>query len=116
MTRAAYRRHRPCLPGRHDEPEEQEQDRIRAEIRAAHRYDSFADVRTNNIVKWYIFPSVVFISPTASVLYRHIDGHDYMWALSEMLESAKEVIFILVSGMHFLNFLLMDRPKTRIGG
>lgn len=26
---------------------------------------------------------------------RHIDGHDYMWALSEMLDSAKEAIFIL---------------------
>ena len=28
--------------------------------------------------------------------YRHIDGHDYMYALSEMLESAREAIFILV--------------------
>jgi hypothetical protein len=27
---------------------------------------------------------------------RHIDGHDYMYALSEMLDSAKECIFILV--------------------
>jgi len=27
---------------------------------------------------------------------RHIDGNDYMWALSEMLDSAKEFIFILV--------------------
>ncbi|EKM74848.1 hypothetical protein AGABI1DRAFT_132820 [Agaricus bisporus var. burnettii JB137-S8] len=62
---------------RHDEPEEQEQDRIRAEIRAGHRYESFSTVRTENFVKW------------------HIDGHDYMWALSEMLESAREVIFIL---------------------
>ena len=25
-----------------------------------------------------------------------MDGHDYMYALSEMLDSAKEVIFILV--------------------
>ncbi|KXN92484.1 Phospholipase D1 [Leucoagaricus sp. SymC.cos] len=62
---------------RHDEPEEQEQDRILAEIRASHRFDSFAGRRSENTVKW------------------HIDGHDYMWALSEMLESAKEVIFIL---------------------
>lgn len=30
------------------------------------------------------------------MLYRHVDGHDYMYAVSEMLESAKEVIFILV--------------------
>lgn len=27
---------------------------------------------------------------------RHIDGHDYFYALSEMLDSAKECIFILV--------------------
>ncbi|KAF9448692.1 phospholipase D/nuclease [Macrolepiota fuliginosa MF-IS2] len=62
---------------RHDEPEEQEQDRVRAEIRASHRFDSFAGQRSDNVVKW------------------HVDGHDYMWALSEMLDSAKEVIFIL---------------------
>ena len=30
---------------------------------------------------------------------RHIDGHDYMWALSEMLDSAKEFIFILVCSL-----------------
>lgn len=24
----------------------------------------------------------------------HVDGHDYMWAVSEMLESAKEMICI----------------------
>ena len=28
--------------------------------------------------------------------FRHIDGHDYFYALSEMLESARECIFILV--------------------
>ncbi|KAF8225493.1 hypothetical protein L208DRAFT_1408399 [Tricholoma matsutake] len=26
---------------------------------------------------------------------RHIDGHNYMWALPEMLEGAKEAVFIL---------------------
>lgn len=31
-----------------------------------------------------------------TILHRHIDGHDYMYALSEMLESAREAIFILV--------------------
>lgn len=62
---------------RHDEPEEQEQDKIRAEIRASHRFDSFAGQRSENTVKW------------------HIDGHDYMWALSEMLLNAKEAIFIM---------------------
>jgi phosphatidylserine/phosphatidylglycerophosphate/cardiolipin synthase-like enzyme len=28
---------------------------------------------------------------------RHIDGNDYMWAVSEMIDSAKEFIFILVT-------------------
>jgi phosphatidylserine/phosphatidylglycerophosphate/cardiolipin synthase-like enzyme len=27
---------------------------------------------------------------------RHIDGHDYMWAVSEMIDHAKEAIFIQV--------------------
>ncbi|THU96802.1 phospholipase D/nuclease [Dendrothele bispora CBS 962.96] len=62
---------------RHDDPEEKKADEIRAEINASHRFNSFAEERTNNAVKW------------------HVDGHDYMWALSEMLESAKECIFIL---------------------
>ncbi|KAG5341907.1 hypothetical protein C0989_007067 [Termitomyces sp. Mn162] len=63
--------------GRHDEPEEQAQDEVRAQIRASHRFDSFAGERGGNDVKW------------------HVDGHDYMWALSEMLENAEEAIFIL---------------------
>ncbi|KAG6882296.1 hypothetical protein C0992_012186, partial [Termitomyces sp. T32_za158] len=62
---------------RHDEPEEIAQDKVREEIRAGHRFNSFAGERGGNDVKW------------------HIDGHDYMWALSEMLENAKEAIFIL---------------------
>ncbi|KAL1743202.1 hypothetical protein HDZ31DRAFT_83591 [Schizophyllum fasciatum] len=62
---------------RHDDPEEIEHDKIRQEIREGHRFESFAGERSNNFVKW------------------HIDGHDYMYALSEMLENAKEVIYIL---------------------
>ncbi|KAI0804784.1 phospholipase D [Irpex lacteus] len=62
---------------RHDDPEEQRNDMIRAEINASHRFHSFADQRAQNFVKW------------------HVDGHDYFYALSEMLESAREVIFIL---------------------
>ncbi|KAK7030848.1 hypothetical protein VNI00_013956 [Paramarasmius palmivorus] len=62
---------------RHDEPHEIREDEIRAEINASHRFQSFAEERTDNFVKW------------------HIDGHDYMWAVSEMLENAKECIFIL---------------------
>ncbi|KAJ1303942.1 hypothetical protein OPQ81_008353 [Rhizoctonia solani] len=62
---------------RHDDPEEKEHDRIREEIRQSHRFTSFADIRENNTVKW------------------HIDGHDYFWAMSEILDSARECIFIL---------------------
>ncbi|KAF8752827.1 phospholipase [Rhizoctonia solani] len=47
------------------------------EIRQSHRFASFADIRENNTVKW------------------HIDGHDYFWAMSEILDSAQECIFIL---------------------
>lgn len=38
----------------------------------------------------------VFTRPTLMLLSRHIDGHDYFYALSEMLDSARECIFILV--------------------
>jgi hypothetical protein len=31
---------------------------------------------------------------------RHVDGHDYMWAVSEMIDRAKEFIFILVISLH----------------
>ncbi|KAF7313495.1 Phospholipase [Mycena chlorophos] len=62
---------------RHDDPEEKRQDAIRAEINASHRFGSFATERGENTVKW------------------HIDGHDYFWAVSELLDNAKECIFIL---------------------
>jgi len=44
---------------------------------ASHRFNSFADQTSDNFVKW------------------HIDGHDYLYAVSEMLDSAKESIYIL---------------------
>ncbi|EJT97673.1 phospholipase D [Dacryopinax primogenitus] len=62
---------------RHDEDWEKEDDRIRDEIRAQHRFRSFAVDRWHNSVKW------------------HIDGHDYFYALSELLDSARSHIFIL---------------------
>ncbi|EIN06494.1 phospholipase D/nuclease [Punctularia strigosozonata HHB-11173 SS5] len=68
---------------RHDDPEEKMQDEVRAEINKSHRFESFANQRSDNIIKW------------------HIDGHDYMYALSEMLDSAKEAIFILASTQLF---------------
>ena len=49
------------------------------------------------------------------VLYRHVDGHDYFYALSEILDSAREVIFILVSGLPINTFKSAD-TIYRIGG
>lgn len=37
---------------RHDDPDEQRNDMIRAEINASHRFDSFASERAQNFVKW----------------------------------------------------------------
>jgi phosphatidylserine/phosphatidylglycerophosphate/cardiolipin synthase-like enzyme len=37
-----------------------------------------------------------FPPATLMLLSRHIDGHDYFYALSEMLDSARECIFIMV--------------------
>ncbi|TFK21685.1 phospholipase D [Coprinopsis marcescibilis] len=62
---------------RHDEPHEKEQDELREEIRRGHRFTSFAPERSNNTVKW------------------HVDGLDYMWAVSEMIDNASEAIFIM---------------------
>ncbi|KAF8900846.1 hypothetical protein CPB84DRAFT_1836517 [Gymnopilus junonius] len=62
---------------RHDEPHEIAEDNLRAEIRSGHRFQSFAAERFENTAKW------------------HVDGHDYMWAVSEMIDRATEAIFIL---------------------
>lgn len=43
-----------------------------------------------------MFSSIQPIRMCLYIPFRHIDGHDYMYALSEMLDSAKECIFILV--------------------
>ncbi|PWN96045.1 phospholipase D/nuclease [Tilletiopsis washingtonensis] len=62
---------------RHDEEHEKAADAQRQAICDSHRFQSFARVRQNNAAKWYS------------------SGHDYFWALSELLESAEETIFIL---------------------
>ncbi|KAI9510126.1 hypothetical protein F5148DRAFT_1182591 [Russula earlei] len=61
---------------KHETPEEKLNDDIRSEIISSHRFQSFAGEREQNFVKW------------------HIAGHDYFYALSEMLDSARESIFI----------------------
>lgn len=62
---------------RHDEAHEKEEDAMREAICESHRFRSFANIRTNNAAKWYS------------------DGHDYFWALSEILDGAKECVYIL---------------------
>ncbi|KAG2355827.1 hypothetical protein BDR07DRAFT_1473986 [Suillus spraguei] len=84
---------------RHDKPEEKLDDEIRAQINASHRFDSFADQRADNAIKW------------------HIDGHDYMYALSEILDSAKECIFILdwwLTPELYLRRPPADHPQWRL--
>ncbi|PLW11253.1 hypothetical protein PCANC_20318 [Puccinia coronata f. sp. avenae] len=61
---------------RHDDPEEKRHDEKLEEIRARHRFQSFAKEREGNHVKWYV------------------DAHDYFYAASELLESAQSCIFI----------------------
>ncbi|KAI9037420.1 putative phospholipase PldA [Aspergillus affinis] len=61
---------------RHDEEHEQETDRKRTAVAESHRFGSFAPIRENNRVKWYV------------------DALDYLWAVSIALENAKEVIYI----------------------
>lgn len=56
---------------------EKEIDEQLAAIRGEHPFNSFAGPRLGNDVKWYI------------------SGHDYFYALSELLEKAKETIWIL---------------------
>lgn len=46
---------------------------------------------------------------------RHIDGQDYMWAVSEILDSAKDAIFILVGVLLATNNSLAE-GHGRIGG
>ncbi|KAK4685290.1 phospholipase D1/2, partial [Tremellales sp. Uapishka_1] len=62
---------------RHDEKWEKEIDAKMEAIRDGHRFRSFAGERDGNIVKW------------------HVDGHDYFWAMSEVIDAATTSIMIL---------------------
>ncbi|KAI9633008.1 uncharacterized protein MKK02DRAFT_40389 [Dioszegia hungarica] len=62
---------------RHDEEWEKEVDAKMEAIRDGHRFRSFSGEREGNCVKW------------------HVDGHDYFWALSEVIDQAEESIMIL---------------------
>ncbi|ORX48538.1 phospholipase D/nuclease [Hesseltinella vesiculosa] len=58
-----------------DSTPEEEQDEVAA-LAKSHRHESFAPVRQNTKVKWFV------------------DGHDYCWAVAEAIENAKESVFI----------------------
>lgn len=94
---------------RHDEAWEKERDAKIEAIRDAHRYRSFAGPRDYNVVK------------------HHIDGHgerygtvsiggglsrtDYFWALSEVIDSAKEVCYrssLLISADWVKCIMILD--------
>jgi len=45
---------------------------------------------------------------------RHIDGHDYMWAVSEMLDNARDVIFIMVCAS-VLGVCVADMANVMMG-
>ncbi|GAA5871838.1 hypothetical protein JCM3774_000315 [Rhodotorula dairenensis] len=62
---------------RHDEAHEKAEDEARLQIRKEHRFESFAGETEGNDVKWYT------------------SGHDYFYALSEIIENAKETVWIL---------------------
>lgn len=62
---------------RHDSVREQEADSKRQAICLSHRFQSFAPEREHNVAKWYS------------------DGHDYFWAVSEMLDNAQDFIAIM---------------------
>ena len=61
---------------RHDEEHEQETDNKRTGIAKSHRFESFAPIRQNNNLKWYV------------------DALDYLWAVSTALDQAQEVIYL----------------------
>ena len=67
-----------------------------AAIRGEHPFNSFAGPRTGNKVKWLVYPfSTTFELTRDPDDQRYISGHDYFYALSELLEEAKETIWIL---------------------
>ena len=61
---------------RHDEEHEKENDEKRAKICEQNRFGAFFPVTEKNDVKWFV------------------DGRDYFHAVSEILENARETIYI----------------------
>lgn len=101
---------------RHDDPQEKQDDQVRAEIRASHRFDSFAGQRSQCSVKWCANSSERRRFLLTVARHRHVDGHDYMYALSEILDNAKECIFILVRTLPQSLSFAFSPLNYRIGG
>ena len=97
--------------GRHDDPAEIAQDEVRQQIREGHRFLSFAGERSGVNVKWWIY-LLCTVTTNLRPYERHVDAHDYMWAVSEMIDSAKEFIFILVITPYSANHLLAELDLT----
>lgn len=66
------------------------------DICESHRFKSFADVTTGNQMKWVSLESGVGCDERMELMrsQQFVSGHDYFWAVSEILEGAKECIFI----------------------
>lgn len=78
---------------RHDEAYEIDTDKRRTAIANSHRFHSYAPVRDGNKIKWYT------------------DARDYLWAVSEALDNAKETIYI--AGWWISPELFLRRPPLR---
>lgn len=84
---------------RHDEEHEQATDRKRTGIAKSHRFESYAPIRENNNLKWYV------------------DALDYLWAVSIALDQAQEVIYLAdwwISPELFLRRPPFDNQEWRL--
>lgn len=77
---------------RHDEADEQERDARLQAMRSSHRFESFAQEREGALVRHFV------------------GGHDYFYALSEILDGAKETIFLM--GWWISPELYLRRPPA----
>ncbi|KAH9950221.1 hypothetical protein B0H21DRAFT_706420 [Amylocystis lapponica] len=79
-------------PGRDDSPQENQEDMIRAEINASHRFHSFAAQRLQNFVKWCetfsrkIAPNMgrLFTLASASSIARSVFTTSTLWSTTSM--------------------------------
>ncbi|KAG9029137.1 hypothetical protein FRB95_005641 [Tulasnella sp. JGI-2019a] len=83
----------------HDDPTNIKRNDLRTQICNSHRFGSFAQQRYNNTAKWFL------------------DGHDYFYAVSEIIAAAQRSIFILdwwLTPELFLRRPPSDFPEWRL--